>query len=86
MNAIDRKPFIAKVKPEVNERIDKVRYLILAELAYFISRNSKQALIDALEIDEETLDDWFANRISFTLSDITDIERVLNIQIIARND
>ena len=86
MNAIDRKPFIAKVKPEVNERIDKVRYAILAELAYFISRNSKQALIDALEIDEETLDDWFANRISFTLSDITDIERVLNIQIIARND
>lgn len=86
MNAIDRKPFIAKVKPEVNERIDKVRYAILAELAYFISRNSKQALIDALEIDEETLDDWFANRRSFTLSDITVIERVLNIQIIARND
>ena len=86
MNAIDRKPFIAKVKPEVNERIDKVRYAILAELAYFISRNSKQALIDALEIDEETLDDWFANRRSFTLSDITDIERVLNIQIIARHD
>lgn len=86
MNAIDRKPFIAKVKPEVNERIDKVRYAILAELAYFISRNSKQALLDALEIDEETLDDWFANRRSFTLSDITDIERVLNIQIIARND
>ena len=86
MTAIDRKPFIAKVKPEVNERIDKVRYAILAELAYFISRNSKQALIDALEIDEETLDDWFANRRSFTLSDITDIERVLNIQIIARND
>lgn len=86
MNAMDRKPSIAKVKPEVNERIDKVRYAILAELAYFISRNSKQALINALEIDEETLDDWFANRRSFTLSDITDIERVLNIQIIARND
>lgn len=86
MNAIDRKPYIATTDNAVSERAEKIRYSLLAVLAEYISKNGKEALLKKLEVDNETVDDWFANRRSFTLADISDMEKAFNVQIIVKHD